>query len=157
MEVTLLVTSEPYSINKMYYNKGIKKVRTQQARNWSYQVFSQLSRPYNRSQLNKFREHFNRSEMGIDIHIQVRYNDAKLFRKKGGFSTASMDCSNFEKPLIDLLFDPKYFDREPPEGCKNLNMDDVVIGRLVSEKRPSHGEDNYMLITLKSFNIKEWE
>jgi hypothetical protein len=157
MEVTLMITSEPFSINKMYYNKGVKKIRTQAARNWSYQIFEHLSRPYNQQQLNKFRDHFDRTKMGIDIFIQVRYNDKKLFRQKGGFSSAGMDCSNFEKPLIDLIFDPKYFDRDPPDGCKNLNMDDVVIGRLLSEKRPAHGEDNYMLVTLKSFEIKEWK
>lgn len=157
MEVTLLIISEPFSINKMYYNKGNTKVRTQDARNWSYQVFQQLDQAYNKQQLQLFRDIFDPSKMGIEINIQIRYNDSKLYKKDGTISSSSMDCSNFEKPLIDLLFLPKYFDRTPPDGCKNLKVDDKYILRLISEKKPSYGEGSYMLVTLKTIELENWE
>ena len=43
-------------------------------------------------------------------------------------------CLNVEKPIIDLVFLPKYHTQVPPYGCPNLNCDDRYIKRLHSEK-----------------------
>lgn len=163
MRITLLINCPSFSINSYYYypvlNSDIaaynskkrkriyaKPVRSADARNWARSVFTELNKPYNLQKMKEFREHFDEKTMSIGIEIGVYY--PKLYTKCGKIHKYTYDCSNFEKPLIDLIFDKKFFKRPAPEGCKNLNVDDRFITELVSKKLQSDTDRDYMTVTL---------
>lgn len=162
MKIKLLINQAPISINKHYYypvlkheiaqyNKGIKTriygkpVRSADARNWASLVFTELQKAYNADQLSKMRAHFNENVHTLGIRIETYSNT--LYTKAGKVSSRSLDCSNIEKPIIDLIFDSKYFERAYPDGCKNLNINDKYITELSSSKHYTH-EDPFMFITI---------
>ena len=155
MEITLLLACEAFSINKMYYNKpGFQ--RTQEAREWSYKVFDELNCSYNQQQMRLFREKFEPSHMGVEVTIVERIPVDEFF-KVGSWeiSSKTFDRSNVEKPLIDLLFLPKYFTRSVPEGCNNLNLDDKYVSQVISRKVPSPLAYTYLTITVKAVSNKD--
>lgn len=154
MKAVLILNSEPFSVNRMYYHKDGKAIRRQEARNWAYGVFGQLAQPYNASQIAKFKDHFDFKSMAIKVTISVFYARHKLFNKAGTISSQSMDCSNFEKPLIDLMFDKRYSSRTPPEGAPNLELDDKYILELISTKRVSHTGNTYMSVELEALDLE---
>ncbi len=163
--VTLIFNRLPISINKYYiypvYNKG-KKVygrlygtptRSPEARYWAGEIFGELNSEYNQSQVALFKQEFDASNMGIGVEIIVYYPEDKLFTKKGAISSRSMDCSNFEKPLIDVLFDKRFSTRTVPEGAPNLELNDKLILSLNSVKFPS--KEAKTVVKLWSYKLDE--
>lgn len=157
MKAVLIFNSEPFSVNRMYYHKDGKAIRRQEARNWAYAIFEQLLSPYNASQISKFKDHFKSSSMAIKLSLTVFYQKSKLFNKGGSISSQSMDCSNFEKPLIDLMFDKRYSTRKPPEGAPNLELDDKYILELNSHKRVSLTGKTYMVVELEALDLEVFD
>lgn len=123
---------KPFSINAMYY--GDARTKTSQAREWSYQVFHQLSTLNNLNNMKDLREYFNPTKHQVSIEILVEYPKNIFFTKNGTISAKTIDITNFEKVITDLFFDKRYFDKEYPYGCKNLNIDDKYITELFSKK-----------------------
>lgn len=82
----------------------------------------------------------------------VYYPKDKVLTKKDELSNKCFDTTNIEKPLMDLIFLPKYFDLEYPFGCKNLNLDDKFLLDLVSKKRISPDQNHYIKIKLEIVN-----
>lgn len=155
MEVTLLLVCETFSVNKLYYNQpGFK--RTQEAREWSHTVFNELNCSYNRDQMRRFREAFQPAYQAIEVTIVERIPVEQYF-KVGSWeiSSKTFDRTNIEKPLVDLIFLPKYFTRSVPDGCNNLNLDDKYIYQVVSRKEPSPFDYTYVTVTLKILDNKE--
>ena len=149
--VTFLLNCPAFSINKLYY--ATKKSRTQDARNWSALVFQEMAMPYNNQQLMKFKGLYDPKTMAIGLNLTFRFPEAILFNKSGTLSSRAPDCSNIEKPLQDLLFEPRFNDRPVPMGAPNLEMNDKFVTDLNSKRRV--GTHNSILVTLYTIDLKE--
>ncbi len=141
---TFQLNVRSFSINAMY---GPKKFKTSLARDWEMTVFHQLSSEENLTKFSRLREAFDPAIHGYSVSIIVYYPESKFYTKGGDISAHTHDVSNYEKPLVDLLFLPKYFDLNAPYGCRNLNVDDKYIVRMFSRK--AVGPDYSVKVVLK--------
>lgn len=147
MKAIITLPLKTFSVNQMYY--GNRQIKTVAAKEWSYTVFHELSKKHNQEELLKLREYFDPSKHVYVLNMTAYYPKEILFTKKGYISGRAHDITNWEKPLVDLIFHPKYFDISTPYGCKNLNIDDKFVTDCYSKKRPSL-DDNYSIkITLR--------
>lgn len=124
---------EPISVNSMYYGNRLHG-KTIKAQDWTHSVFHELSSRQSIESFERLRSFFDPSKHVYSIDLTYRYPAEKLVTKAGHISNKSPDISNVEKPLIDLLFLPKYFDVPSPYGLKNLNVDDRYVVELHSRK-----------------------
>jgi hypothetical protein len=139
---------KPFSINAMFCRD--KRHKTIEAQEWSCSVLVALALKENKKKLKELRQHFDPLKHIYKVDLTFFYPKHVLFRKDGGISARAHDLSNVEKPLIDLVFLPMFYDRPSPYGAKNLNIDDKYITDLRSRKRV--GKDFRIRVTL---NIKE--
>jgi len=82
--------------------------------------------------LKKFYDEFDEKKHGIELFLT--FHTPNFYTEKGTISAHSMDLSNVEKPLIDLLFLPRFHGNSPPHRVQNLNLDDRYIVCLTSKK-----------------------
>ena len=127
-----------------------KRHKTIEAQEWSCSVLVALALKENKKKLKELRQHFDPMKHVYKVDLTFFYPKHVLYRKDGGISARAHDLSNVEKPLIDLIFLPMFYDRPSPYGAKNLNIDDKYIIDLRSRKRV--GKDFRMRVTL---NIKD--
>ena len=139
---------KPFSINAMFCRD--KRHKTIEAQEWSCSVLVALALKENKKKLKELRQYFDPLKHVYKVDLTFFYPKHVLYRKDGGISARAHDLSNVEKPLIDLVFLPMFYDRPSPYGAKNLNIDDKYITDLRSRKRV--GKDFRIRITL---NIKE--
>lgn len=136
------------SINSLYYaNRGHGK--TIKAQDWSHSIFHVLNNEVDLQKLKDLREFFKPSEHFYKV--EFIFTNSKILTKSGQFSSGAADLSNVEKPLIDLLFLPKYFENPSPYGLQNLNIDDKYIGELSSKKRP--GKETKIDIVVSIYSL----
>lgn len=86
------------------------------------------------------------------MRITYKIDEAHYFTKKGVISRRAMDLTNVEKPLVDLLFDPRFEERGE---VINLCMDDKFITKLLSEKVPSKGWEIVIELEIKDINNED--
>ena len=127
-----------------------KRHKTIEAQEWSCSVLVALALKENKKKLKELHQHFDPKKHVYKVDLTFFYPKHVLFRKDGGISARAHDLSNVEKPLIDLVFLPMFYDRPSPYGAKNLNIDDKYIIDLRSRKRV--GKDFRIRVTL---NIKD--
>jgi len=130
MKLEFIIDAPPFSINNAYYRN---RQRNQKCRQWGDNILPQLEKLDKK--FTKFREYVNKriNTHSLDIEIIFYYPKEKLLTKTGKVSRNSMDLSNVEKLLIDLIYDKKYYER----GNLNLNLDDCLNTGLTSKKRVS--------------------
>lgn len=133
MQATFLILGRSFSINAT--TGANKRYKTPECRDWETTVLHQLNSAENKQKFDKLRSHFDTSKHSYSVSIAVYYPEADFYTKKGIISAHTQDVSNYEKPLIDLIFLPKYFNLEGPYGCPNLNIDDKFITQMFSTKR----------------------
>lgn len=103
--------------------------------------------------LKLLREKFDTKKHCYEIHLKFFYPPTRFYTKTGEISSKTMDITNVEKCLVDLIFQPKYFGKTHPEGADNLNIDDKWLTKMVSEK-VAHTEDNYKIeVVIKINNL----
>lgn len=124
----ILIPHQPFSVNSISFRD--KRHQTPEYRQWIVHICNHLLKPKAQNTMKKFRDCFNPKKHRVSIDITFNYPEEILFTKKGSMSAKAHDVSNIEKPLIDVLFLPRYFDR-----CKNLNIDDKYISDMSSRKR----------------------
>ena len=139
---------KPFSINAMFCRD--KRHKTIEAQEWSCSVLVALALKENKKKLKALRQYFDPKKHVYKVDLTFFYPKHVLFRKDGGISARAHDLSNVEKPLIDLVFLPMFYDRPSPYGAKNLNIDDKYIVDLRSRKRVC--KDFRIRVTL---NIKD--
>ena len=148
MRRVITLKLKPFSINAMFCRD--KRHKTIEAQEWSCSVLVALALKENKKKLKELRQYFDPLKHVYKVDLTFFYPKHVLYRKDGGISARAHDLSNVEKPLIDLVFLPMFYDRPSPYGAKNLNIDDKYITDLRSRKRV--GKDFRIRITL---NIKE--
>ena len=139
---------KPFSINAMFCRD--KRHKTIEAQEWSCSVLVALALKENKKKLKELRQYFDPKKHVYKVDLTFFYPKHVLYRKDGGISARAHDLSNVEKPLIDLIFLPMFYDRPSPYGAKNLNIDDKYVTDLRSRKRT--GKDFRIRVTL---NIKD--
>ena len=148
MRRVITLKLKPFSINAMFCRD--KRHKTIEAQEWSCSVLVALALKENKKKLKELRQYFDPMKHVYKVDLTFFYPKHVLFRKDGGISARAHDLSNVEKPLIDLVFLPMFYDRPSPYGAKNLNIDDKYITDLRSRKRV--GKDFRIRVTL---NIKD--
>lgn len=135
-KLTLKFNAPPFSVNKAHYRNGN---RTTQCRAWGDLILEQIENY--RDEIELFREQFDKLNQSLNTELIFLYPSSILLTKKGYVSRRSSDLSNIEKMLVDLIFDPKFFQR----GTNNLNLDDTLVTSQLSKKRISP-TDSYQII-----------
>jgi hypothetical protein len=148
MRRTIKLNIKPYSVNAMYY--GDARTQKQEFKEWTYQVFHELSSAANLQVMQELRQHFDAEKHAFKVRIVVEYPSDIFKTKEGRISGRTMDLSNFEKPLVDLIFDKKFYERPHPYGVKNLNTNDVYITQMHVYKRA--GQKHSITISLTIIN-----
>lgn len=128
-----LVGARGFSINKAYYNKGNMKVRTQECRAWGASIVRKLANSEIQEQIKWFREQYKPDQHGLAINLSFGVLPEFFFTKSGLISIRSLDLTNVEKLLVDIIFNKKFDTSE----YESLNIDDKCLVQLYSEKIPS--------------------
>lgn len=126
MRVEFTLPIKTYSINKYYYSD--RQSKTAAARRWEKDTLLHICK-YG-PQLYELAQAFDAKVHGFKLTLEAVYPANYYLNKEGTVSSRTMDLSNWEKPLIDLLFLPKY----RQEGYANLGIDDHFIIELHSRK-----------------------
>ena len=148
MRRVITLKLKPFSINAMFCRD--KRHKTIEAQEWSCSILVALALKENKKKLKELRQYFDPKKHVYKVDLTFFYPKHVLHKKEGGISARAHDLSNIEKPLIDLIFLPMFYDRPSPYGAKNLNIDDKYIVDLRSRKRT--GKDFRIRVTL---NIKD--
>jgi hypothetical protein len=122
----------PYSINAAYYRGSFNM--TQECRTWRKTVIKSLSQGVNQAELDTLRESFVAELHALVVKITFNLPHTTYFTLKGDINAKSMDLSNIEKLLIDIIMDERFFTRGE---VRNANINDKYIIKLHSEKNPS--------------------
>ena len=119
-----------FSINKAYYKQSF--TRTVECREWAHGIVAALQTPENLAAVHAFKQKFDASNDAIGVFFRFSIPRSVFYTKAGDISRFSMDLSNVEKLLLDILFDKKY-------GSQALDLDDKLVVQLISEKVPADG------------------
>jgi len=133
MRRVLTLKLKPFSINAMYGRD--KRHKTTAFQEWACSILVALALKENKKKLKELRQYFDPLKHVYKIDLTFFYPDHILYTKEGRVSGRAHDLSNIEKPLVDLIFLPRYYDLPSPYGAKNLNIDDKYITHLVSKKQ----------------------
>lgn len=125
----VLYNCRPFSINNAFYKRTFNM--TAICRKWRKTIIEALKKPANQEQLDYFRKNFNPARHGISIAISHTIPKSNFFTTKGEVSRRSMDLTNIEKLLVDIIFDSRFSERNE---INNLAIDDKFIVKLYSEK-----------------------
>lgn len=143
--INFIINSPPFSINNAYYRN---RTRTQECRKWANPILLQLQCPSVQKKLTLIREVFDRKIHSLHLNLSFFIPSSKFYTKAGHISRKSMDLSNIEKLLIDLIFDKRYNDRIIDEvSITNLNLDDTFVTQLISNKLPTLNSTPYIDVT----------
>jgi hypothetical protein len=128
---------KPFSINAAYVRTHSGVHKSQGASQFCSQIFHILGREVNQAKLTELREHFN-----VDKHVWICnmtafYPHTEYFNKKGHISSKTIDCTNWEKLIVDAIWLPKFHNESFPQGCPNLNSDDRFLVYMSSHKQPA--------------------
>jgi hypothetical protein len=144
----LILDAPPFSVNKAYYRN---RQRTEECRRWGNNILTQLQDPRLRADLISLRDSYD--ALRHSFFIEITHFTPKLYTKAGTINKRSMDLSNIEKLLIDLIFDTRFQGRIINDmEINNLGIDDATILDMVSRKR--YGPDYKILVRISLQNIK---
>ena len=152
MRRVITLKLKPFSINAMFCRD--KRYKTIEAQEWSASVLVALALKENKKKLKELRQHFDPMKHVYKVDLTFFYPKHILHTKEGPISNRAHDLSNVEKPLIDLIFLPAFYDRPSPYGAKNLNIDDKYVTHLVSKKVVGKSFKIKVSIKIKDLNPK---
>lgn len=118
-----------FSINKM--NTRDARFKTAAYKDWAVTVLHHLRQVPELQHMAKMAH-----SQPCTFHIQIiaNYPAHVFWNKKGEISSKTVDCSNFSKPILDLIFDD------------TMGLNDKLVTSLKEEKRA--GSDFSLEITL---------
>lgn len=98
MEFTLLC--KPFSVNAYHYRD--KRHKTQEARDWEANLLRLLEEHSKR--LQELAEDYKRMGGCFYIAISAIYPPHIFYNKQRQISSRTLDVTNFEKPIVDVIF-----------------------------------------------------
>lgn len=120
---------KPFSVNCYHY--ATRKVKTADARAWECTVLEALA---DVKELSVLADDWRRLGGYFNISIHCFYPPFIFYTQSGEISAKTIDVTNFEKPLQDLIF-------------KQMGLNDKLVKKMVSEK--SAGTHHYIRIKLE--------
>lgn len=129
--VTLHLPIKPFSINQM--NCRDARFKTQAYRDWATEVLARLDE---HKELHELALDHQASGGTFEVELVAEFPEHVFYNKDGAVSSKTIDCSNFEKPLIDLVFG------------HTMDVNDKFITKLISSKRPGAAYGIKMTIRL---------
>ena len=132
MKATIHIPAEPLSVNAMTFRD--KRFKSSKYKSWETKVLLSFTSEQSQEEFDKIRKMYQHGVHCFKVKLTAYYNTSSYFTKSGIVSNKTIDCSNWEKAIVDLLFLPKYHDLKPPSGAPNINVDDRYIISLTSEK-----------------------
>jgi hypothetical protein len=142
MVIALKLPIKPYSINRYYYSD--RQTKTAAARNWELQTLGFIKE--HAAAFKTMYGLFDESKHAFRVKLDAYYPSKEFMNKAGRVSARTMDLSNWEKPLLDLLFLPKY--------VGNLGIDDRFIVELKSTKQESPSKTtHYVTVEIVMFEL----
>lgn len=155
MRVNFVLPLAPYSINRFYY--GNKRIITADARDWIQRIIYAASAIGIVAKLAKIRENFDPKKHSISIQLVHKVPKSEFYSKKNEISAHVFDLTNWEKPLVDILFDKKYYGNNVPSTFENLNINDKFITLCLSKKIAVNAASNSIYIAIKILNRRDYE
>ena len=143
------IPHKPYSVNALYYRDGKRKKR--ETVEWEQSILEYLRDDNIQPELAKIRDNFDKFKHSIYIDIEYIFPHSILYTQKGCLSSKAFDISNMEKPLIDVIFLPKF----SSESCKNLEIDDRYISKMSSSKSSGSQHSIRLRIELLPLSIPQ--
>jgi hypothetical protein len=135
MKSIIQIPIKPLSINEMYCRN--RSYTSTSYKQWLPKIFHFLSNDeHSMSEFKKIRDNFDPKKEAFLVNINWFYPKEILYTKQGIMSARAHDLTNIEKPLVDLIFLPKFYKTPSPYGCKNINQDDKFIKKVTSEQFP---------------------
>ena len=136
-----------FSINSMFNCGNARLGKSAGAQDWTLNAFYELSK-YEALFIG-MRSVFDPLLHYYSVKLHAHY-PIKQFQAKGsGISQRTHDLSNFEKPLIDLIFLAKHCEYAVPYGCQNLCIDDKYVAELLSTKRATTEDKPFILVDIE--------
>ena len=146
MRCSFSIPVGPFSVNRMHSRD--KRHKTAVYKQWERSILEELNRPLIQQQLKKFRESFVEGQHEVWLILRSFYPKAKLINQQNDISSRAEDLTNWEKPLVDLLFLPKFHVQPFPYGAPNCNTDDKRITKMKSSKEVSPDDNSSVQVTL---------
>ena len=138
MDLLLNLKSRPFSCNKSHYRNGM---RTKENRRWADSIQEQLAEPENKEKILKFKNNLSKYPL-FHVSLFFLHPAAKFYTQSNDVHIKTMDLSNIEKGLIDLLFDARYNDRNTDSGALILNIDNNDKRSICLESYKGISENN---------------
>lgn len=145
----VLPNIKPFSVNSSYVPTAQGFYKSSGANEHAIQIFNILNRPENQSKLEELRLKFDPKLHAYKVEMTAYWPAEEYLTKKGIMSNRTIDCSNFEKGIIDCFFLPKFHERCFPDGCPNLNIDDRYVYQLISQKLPANKRQIDVIISIE--------
>lgn len=120
--ITFSIPIKGFSVNAYYY--GNRRIKTKEARLWEAEFISAVS-PQIKKQLTDMQEEFNLHGGVFSLSLEFLYPRATFYNLKTEVSARTLDLTNVEKPVQDLLFN------------QLMGVDDRFVTRLKSVKKAS--------------------
>lgn len=128
-----VLKEKPFSVNKYHYSD--KRHKTKEAKAWENRILTLLHQvPY----LAKWGQRFNENPTEIGMTLVFYYPKEVFHNAQGTISSRTMDLSNVEKPLLDLILG------------NIANVNDKYVTSLISQK--SRSPDYAIYVGLKILN-----
>jgi len=128
----------------MYYRDG--RVKKPEFRRWEESVATWMYDSGEGAKLSELGKTFNPLEQNVEVTVELRYPEQRFTNKAGIISSKTMDITNFEKPLVDMLFLERMSDTHV---YPNFRHDDKFITKLVSTKVAYASSDPSLAVTIK--------
>lgn len=150
MKCTLLLPTEPLSINKQHCRD--KRYTTSAWKDWAANVLIMLSKPNNQNSIQKLKKAFNPKDHYIKVQMISYYPRDQFWTESNQLSSKTHDVTNIEKPLVDVLFLPKFHGTGTVMKGPNFNIDDKYIKEFNSRQRVGDYHLIELHIELKSLH-----
>lgn len=130
---------KPFSVNSAYIRTFSGVAKSAGANEFCAQVFNVLSCLEEQVKILELKRLFDPDKHGYAFKMCAYYPKEQFYTKKGQISNRTIDCTNWEKILVDCFCLPKFCNIAWPHGCNNLEIDDRYVVDVDSRKRPSNG------------------
>jgi len=147
LDLLLKFKSRPFSINKANYRNGS---RTRENRAWADSIHTQMTEPEIMDQIIKFKKNIPKYPL-FHVTIFHLHPSFKFYTASQDVHLQTMDLTNIEKGLVDLIFDKRYCGRFTKSGdrIETLENNDKRIIGLESYKGISENQENEIVVYIQ--------
>jgi len=155
MKRKIVIIEKPMSVNAA--SSADIRYKSTAYNEWYPAVCSQLKLKNNQKSLKELREFADPSKHYFIFNMTVYYPEDIFWTKEGQISSRTVDKSNDDKPIVDLIFLPEFNKAKNKRGSNNLKIDDKYICDLHSFKRPTRGKKTMLVIEIEIRDKNELE